>query len=47
VWIEISNSSEVKEMARSPSTRRVWIEIFAGMEGTPGWSVTLHPEGVD
>ena len=33
--------------ARSPSTRRAWIEINVATGIYPYWTVALHPEGVD
>ena len=47
MWIEITDVIEVYEWNESPSTRRVWIEMYVNIYFTRYYFVTLHPEGVD
>ena len=48
VWIEISYQVlKLDGVERSPSMRRVWIEIFGYVGDKKVTKVTLHAEGVD
>ena len=47
VWIEIPKKVWKSQKVRSPSMRRVWIEIKLSDDLEDQFKVTLHAEGVD
>ena len=47
VWIEMKKNLKTWKNMKSPSMRRVWIEMCLINKYPPRLSVTLHAEGVD
>jgi hypothetical protein len=45
--LKLPISVAVSVLYRSPSTRRVWIEIIISLSFIYSFAVALHPEGVD